>query len=267
MNATALLMTAGAVSVLPQESSIRRLRALTTAPASARARLRPEVPALVSVLVSAALLAWWAGGMSAVIAAVVVSATLYKRHRARRIETMRETELNAVLSGLEVLTAELEVGAHPASACASAAEDCDGRVGEAFRAAAARARLGGSAAGGFEHPESSVDLELTRIANVWTIAESRGLALAELLGAVRTDLLGRRRFRKRTEAGLAGARATAAVLAGLPLLGIGLGQLMGASPLHVLLGGGLGGGMLVVGSMLLCAGLLWTDRIVAGVTR
>lgn len=267
MNATALLMTAGAVSVLPEEVSIRRLRALTTASESTRVRMRPEIPALVTVLASMALLAWWAGGMPAVVAAVIVGATLYKRHRDRRTETMRETELDAVLSGLEVLTAELEVGAHPASACASAAEECDGRVAEAFRAAAARARLGGSAAGGFEQPESPVNVELSRIANVWTIAEFRGLALAELLGAVRTDLLGRKRFRKRTEAGLAGARATAAVLAGLPLLGVGLGQLMGASPLHILLGGGLGGGMLIAGSMFLCAGLLWTDRIVAAVTR
>ena len=102
---------------------------------------------------------------------------------------------------------------------------------------------------------------------MWAIAETRGLALAELLGAVRVDLLGRQRFRQRTEAGLAGARATAAVLAGLPLLGVGLGQLMGASPLSVLFGGGLGGVMLVTGSILLCVGLLWTDRIVRAVTE
>ena len=73
------------------------------------------------------------------------------------------------------------------------------------------------------------------------------------------------RIRARTEAGLAGARATATVLAGLPVLGVGLGQLMGAAPLGILLAGGLGGIMLVVGTALVCAGLLWTDRIAARV--
>ncbi|MFD4181263.1 hypothetical protein ACFWPB_09120, partial [Rhodococcus sp. NPDC058514] len=68
------------------------------------------------------------------------------------------------------------------------------------------------------------------------------------------------------EAGLAGARATAAVLACLPVLGIALGQLMGAGPLRVLLSGGLGGLLLILGTLFVCAGLLWTDRITGRVT-
>ncbi|ETT28360.1 hypothetical protein RR21198_6032, partial [Rhodococcus rhodochrous ATCC 21198] len=71
----------------------------------------------------------------------------------------------------------------------------------------------------------------------------------------------RMRLRSRTEAGLAGARATATVLAALPALGVALGQMMGAAPVTVLLGDGLGGVLLVVGTVLACAGLLWTDRI------
>ena len=41
---------------------------------------------------------------------------------------------------------------------------------------------------------------------------------------------------------MAGARTTAAVLAGLPVLGIGLGQLIGADPLGFLLSGGRAAG-------------------------
>ncbi|NLE80245.1 MAG: secretion protein F [Rhodococcus sp.] len=263
MNITVLLMIAASLMIVPCETAADRLRDLASIPARHRIRVRFEVPALIALVG----VCWWAGGVPAVIAAVVMAATLYKRRRARRFEQARDAEVGVVLSGLETLTAELEVGAHPATACAEAADECVGPVAGAFRAAAARARLGGSAAGGFEHHESRVDGELVRIANVWAIAETRGLALAELLGAVRVDLLGRQRFRQRTEAGLAGARATAAVLAGLPLLGVGLGQLMGASPLSVLFGGGLGGVMLVTGSILLCVGLLWTDRIVRAVTE
>jgi tight adherence protein B len=60
---------------------------------------------------------------------------------------------------------------------------------------------------------------------------------------------------------MAGARTTAAVLAGLPVLGVCLGQMIGADPLHFLFSGGAGGWLLVVGVMLACCGLLWSDRI------
>jgi tight adherence protein B len=65
---------------------------------------------------------------------------------------------------------------------------------------------------------------------------------------------------------MAGARATAAVLAGLPVLGIGLGQLIGAQPLRLLMSDGAGGWLLVAGVTLACCGLLWSDRIVNRVT-
>ncbi|MFD4369227.1 type II secretion system F family protein [Rhodococcus sp. NPDC058521] len=263
MTAPALLLGAAAVVVAPQHMSRRRLGDLVSVSETPRFLVKPYVP----ILVIFAVAVWWFGGLPALMAGAVVAATAYKRHSARRADAIREAELGVVLCGLEVLIAELEVGAHPADACAMAAEDCDGPVAGAFRVASARAQLGGSAAEGFVDRGSSVDAELTRIGSVWSIAETRGLALAELLGAVRTDLLGRSRFRKRTESSLAGARATASVLAGLPLLGVGLGHLMGASPLRILLGGGIGGVMLVVGATLLCVGLLWTDRITAAATR
>ena len=108
--------------------------------------------------------------------------------------------------------------------------------------------------------------QLERVAAAWAVSDRHGLALAELLSATRTDLLGRIRLRARTEAGLAGARATATVLAGLPALGVALGQAMGAAPISVLLGDGLGGALFVFGTGLACAGLLWTDRISARVS-
>ena len=45
----------------------------------------------------------------------------------------------------------------------------------------------------------------------------------------------RERFSAKLEAGMTGARTTAVVLAGLPLLGIGLGELIGAEPVSFLL--------------------------------
>ena len=60
---------------------------------------------------------------------------------------------------------------------------------------------------------------------------------------------------------MAGARATAAILASLPLLSVLMGQLIGARPIAFLLGGHAGGWLLVGGLGLVCAGLLWSDRI------
>ena len=57
------------------------------------------------------------------------------------------------------------------------------------------------------------------------------------------------------------------MLAGLPLLGIALGQATGARPIQVLLGGGLGGMLLVIGTALVAAGMVWTERITDKVVR
>ncbi|NLG56553.1 MAG: secretion protein F, partial [Rhodococcus sp.] len=196
---------------------------------------------VVAVVIVAAIILAVGGGPSVLLAAAIIGATGYRRIRRTRGDQQHRDDSASVQTGLNTLTAELRVGAHPAAACASAASECREPVASVFRGAAARARLGGSAAAGFRGASGIATESCVRIAAVWTVAERYGLALAELLHAVQVDMQGRERFRRRTEASLAGARATAAVLAGLPILGIGLGQLMGASPLKVLLGGGIGG--------------------------
>jgi tight adherence protein B len=79
--------------------------------------------------------------------------------------------------------------------------------------------------------------------------------------AAQCDIVERSRFDARVTAGMAGARATAGVLAGLPLAGVALGELIGAQPVRFLIGGGVGGWLLLVGVVLACCGLLWSDRI------
>src|SRR6185312_4186804 len=75
---------------------------------------------------------------------------------------------------------------------------------------------------------------LNRLAQAWALADRYGIPLADLLEAVRSDTEHRVRFSAEVAARLAGPRATATVLAGLPLLGLALGQALGASPLRVL---------------------------------
>ena len=102
---------------------------------------------------------------------------------------------------------------------------------------------------------------------VLAVGREHGLAIAALMRAAQRDIVERQRFSARVTAGMAGARATAAILAGLPVLGVLLGQLIGARPLSFLLSGSAGGWLLVVGSTLACGGLLWSDRIIGGGCR
>jgi tight adherence protein B len=99
----------------------------------------------------------------------------------------------------------------------------------------------------------------------WQLAQDHGLAIATLMQTAQRDIAERERFSARVDAGMTGARTTAAVLAGLPMLGIGLGELIGAKPVHFLVSGGTGGWLLIIGVTLACAGLLWSDRITAQV--
>ncbi|QNG21081.1 secretion protein F [Rhodococcus triatomae] len=257
-----LLLLGAALALLPPAGALRRIRTRTASRsvrATGAAGRRPVAVAAIAALATVLIVV--SGSVAVVVAALLVGATAHGRIARARADRERIAQVAAVQAGLDTLAAELTVGAHPAAACAAAADECAPPVAEVFRTAAARARLGGSAAQGFRGARGPAAEAFERIAAVWLVADRHGLALAELLQAVRADLQGRARFRRRTEAGLAGARATAAVLAGLPVVGVGLGQLMGASPWRVLLGGGVGGVLLVVGSALACAGLFWTDRI------
>ena len=251
----ALLAAAAALLLLPARAAAVRLR-----PPGPRRRTVGRAGSIriagLGLVAAAALV-----GPGAGIAAAIAAGTVARRHRDRRRARERDVELRALLAGLDVTVGELRVGAHPATACRAAAEETKGAAAEAFRSASATARLGGSAAHGLRASGSVIEADLDRMAAAWRVADRHGIALAELLDAVRSDLVGRIRFRARVESGLAGARATATVLAGLPVLGLALGQLMGAAPVRVLLSGGLGAVLLVLGTAFVCAGLLWTDRI------
>jgi tight adherence protein B len=95
------------------------------------------------------------------------------------------------------------------------------------------------------------------------LAEQTGAPLADLLERVEADARAMDRGAAAAEAQAAGARATAWLLAGLPLGGIALGYGIGADPLAVLLGTPIGAGCAVGALMLQIAGLAWADRLTA----
>lgn len=260
-----LLALAAALVITPGQSARARLWSFAH-PAGIGVALPRHFSTAGAVLGGASFGAMVGGPLPAV-AATLIAFTAHRKWSERRRSRDEGRAAESLAAALEVLIAELRVGAHPAVACAVAADEVDGPVSVALSEAAARARLGASAAEGLGTHQPGLDAELKRVAAAWLVAEERGVALAELLGAVRRDLTGRIRFRSRTQAGLAGARSTAAVLAGLPLLGIALGQAIGAGPLALLLQDTTGGLLLVAGTVLVCVGLWWTGRITAKAVR
>ena len=171
-------------------------------------------------------------------------------------------------AALEVLVGELRVGAHPQRAFSIAAAEVAGPVAASFRAVAARARLGADVPAGLrsEARASALSAQWDRLAVSWQLASEHGLAMTTLMRAAQRDIVERQRFSDRVESGMAGARATAVILATLPVLGVLLGQLIGAEPLSFLMSGRSGGWLLVTGVTLVCGGLLWSDRITDRVT-
>jgi tight adherence protein B len=198
-----------------------------------------------------------------VLCFAVVCATAGLRYRRRRCIRRATAEGHALQSALEVLVGELRAGSHPVRAFRIAADDTAGAVAVSLRSVAARARLGADVAAGLAAAAgcSALPMHWERLALCWRLASDNGLGIATLMRAAQRDIAERQRFSARVSSSMAGARATAAILAALPVLGVLLGQLIGARPLGFLLGGHAGGWLLLVGSALACVGLLWSDRI------
>jgi tight adherence protein B len=104
---------------------------------------------------------------------------------------------------------------------------------------------------------------LVDVAAAWQLAEQAGAPLAVILdrmaGAVQAEVELDREVAGEAEP----ARATARLMAGLPIFGLGLGLLLGVNPVAVLLGSGLGVACLAGGLALACCGVWWIERIVS----
>jgi tight adherence protein B len=207
-------------------------------------------------------------GLGGGLALAMAMGTVTSRWRAGRGHRTRATAATGLSDALGVLVSELRAGAHPADAVQTAADAYAGAspdVTQALASVAAAARLGGDvpvvlSSVGPVH----VRPWLTRLAEAWALAERYGIPLAEVIDAVRRDTEHRVRFAAEVQSRLAGPRATAAVLAGLPLLGLALGQAVGAAPWRVLSATPAGQLLLVIGTGLACGGVLWSARLVSG---
>jgi tight adherence protein B len=230
-------------------------------PIADRSRLPPHVVAFIAVCAMPAGVVLLP--LTAVLAVAVLVATTGLRFRRRRRSRRGMDESRQLETAIDVLVGELRVGAHPAHAFAVAADEAAEPVAGACRAVAARARLGADVAAGLRNvaETSALPAHWDRLAVCWQLAGEHGLAMSTLMRAGQRDIAERQRFSGQVRSAMAGARATAAILASLPALSVLMGQLIGAHPMAFLLGGRAGGWLLVVGTMLVCGGLLWSDHI------
>lgn len=164
----------------------------------------------------------------------------------------------------QAVVAELTAGQAPGAALVRAVATVDvpdpGHLGPVT----AVARDGGDVASALAEAARLPGCEgLRRLAACWQVSLVVGGSLTALVEGLTTSLREAEAHRQDLAAQLAGPRATARLLAGLPALGILMALALGMSPLEFLVGGPIGLICLLAGLTLDVTGVLWIRRMVA----
>lgn len=115
--------------------------------------------------------------------------------------------------------------------------------------------------------DEGADRLLGSLAASWGVHERTGAAVADLLDTLARALRDEREGQLSRRAALAAPTATARVLVALPLLGVLLGEVVGARPVAVLVGTGAGRVSALVGLVCAVTGVLWTRRLLRAAGR
>jgi tight adherence protein B len=260
-----LALLAGAVAALPARDAGARVRRLgrrgpdatPAGPGERRRRLPAVPPAWRRPLFAAgATAATAAFGVLGIAAAAVggLGAVLFADRRATRRDERRRA---GVLRAVQVVAAELEAGATVESALGAAAE-VDDQTAAVWRSAAQRAASGDDFA---EVLVSHPDPALVAVGHAGRIATVTGAPLTGVLAQVAAELRLVEQRRRAVAAAVAGPRASASLLAGLPVVGLVLGASMGARPWVFLLHHPTGRLVACAGVLLDVAGVLWMRHL------
>lgn len=179
---------------------------------------------------------------------------------ARLLGARRRTAADqaAVLEVCDLLAADLAAGRPPTAALAAAAERWSPLlpVVEAMHLGAdvpeAMRRVAATRAGA---------ADLRWVAGAWQVAQESGHGLASALDRTAAGLRSRRRTRRLIDSELASARATARLVACLPLAVLLMGSGAGSDPWSFLLGTPVGWVCLGCGLGLVVLGLWWIERL------
>ncbi|MCL2652726.1 MAG: pilus assembly protein TadB [Propionibacteriaceae bacterium] len=207
---------------------------------------------VVAVVLAGELFSKW---LAFIVAGGEITGTviwLVSRGVTQRRATSNERQ---VIRACSVMAGQLDTGEIPARALTVAAED----------APLLTPTVGALAVGG------DVAAELTALANQpgcagladmargWRLCERTGMPLAPLMRQVADSLIQLGDIREQRRAELASSRSTSRLLAGLPVVGLGMGFLVSANPLDFL-AGSLAGHLCLIGAATLASvGLIWTE--------
>lgn len=248
---------------LPRPGAVR-VQALSDRPRDRPTSRQAVDPRLGGLLAGGAGLLWVGPVPAALLAAGATLAlrawTGRGRAAERAAERVRAVEACATLAG------ELRAGRTPAEALSAAAEVACGGSRTALEAAAAAAAAGADVPAALllrGAAPTAVPEVLRGLAACWAVCATAGSGLAAAVERLEEGLRATLAQRRAVEAELAGPRATAAMLALLPLAGLALAAGLGADPLGVLLHTPAGLFCLVAGVALDVLGLRWTARLVA----
>ena len=199
---------------------------------------------------------------------VVLGAVLGERTwQGRRAAATRRDERRRAVEACAALAGELRAGRTPAAALGAAAEIATGPSQQALRGAAAAAQLGGDVPGALSPgsgsaSDTAVPELLRSLAACWSVCSVSGSGLVSAIDRLEEGLRAEQDRRRAVDAELAGPRATAVMLAVLPLAGMLLATGLGADPVGMLLHTPLGLACLAGGLLLDGLGLWWTSRLV-----
>jgi tight adherence protein B len=257
----ALLLAAAALLLWPGRRAVVRLPGPVTGPGLPLLSGARGTPVVLAAALAAAVGATLSTPLVAALAAAAAAAGVRAWSR-RRATAQVDASLRGLADGLGALAADLRSGRSLIDAAAAAEQACgDPWAGRALVRAVRTPEVAPAGAPG------EIADGLARIAAATRLSTRTGCSLAAVATAVEDDLRARARHRAELRAATAGPRASAVVLAGLPVLGLLMGSGVGADPWRVLTTTTAGQALLVGGVALEAAGLAWSHRLVERALR
>lgn len=231
---------------------------LTASTAAARAprRLPALGPASAAAAAAASALLLGAAPLLTPTIALVAWAVARTLARSRR-EQQAVRRRSRLVEACEAMLGDLHAGRPPGQALVSAARACP-----ELTAAAGTVALGGDVPSALRTVARAPGAEaVDRVAGAWQLCAATGSGLALALEQVLATVRAEQEVTLAVRGELASARATARLLAVLPLLVLVMAQGIGADPWAFLLATAPGLLCLGAGVGLAVAGVTWLDRI------
>ncbi len=227
---------------------------------------RPSPPVLLAgALLGWTLSAWWLVGHGVagvvVLLGTAVPAVVVREVRRRRAHAAAARRRDAAIDACAGLASDVRAGLTPTAALKAAAQ-----TWPEFRAVSDAALLGADVPAALrrvaDRPGAS---SLRWVAAAWVVAHRSGAGLADAVELASRAMLEARATAQVLDTELASARATARLLALLPLGVLLLGRGAGGDPFGFLVGTLPGAVVLTTGLLLAWVGMFWIERIAVGI--